>query len=60
MIQTISYPLTVVLNIPFDQPQTGPRVFYKNLNQYVKIDITIPKDIPAGYSIRYVITGGTI
>jgi len=60
MIRTVSYSMNVVLNIPFNQPQTGPRVFYKNVIQYVKIDITIPKDVPAGYSIRYVLTGGTI
>jgi len=60
MIKTVSYPLTVVLGIPFDQPLTGPRSFYKSLTQYVKVDITIPKAVPDGYAIRYVLTGGTI
>ena len=60
LIKTVTYPLTVALGIPFDQPQIGSRVFYKSLTQYVKVDITIPKAVPAGYSIRYVLTGGTI
>ena len=60
LIKTVSYPLTVTLGMPFDQSMTGPRVFYKDISQYVKIDITIPKAVPLGYSIRYVITGGTI
>lgn len=60
MIKTVSYAMNVVLNVPFNQPQLGPRVFYKDVIQYVKVDITIPKDVPSGYSIRYVFTGGTI
>ena len=60
MIRTVSYPMTVALHIPFNQAQAGPRQFYKSVTQYVKIDITIPKDVPTGYSIRYVLTGGTL
>lgn len=60
LIKTVTYPLTVALGIPFDQPKDGPRVFYKDLTQYVKVDITIPKAVPQGYAIRYVLTGGTI
>jgi hypothetical protein len=56
----VTYPLITALGIPFDMPQTGPRVYYKNLKQYVKVDITIPKAVPVGYSIRYELTGGTI
>lgn len=59
-IKTVTYPMSVTLGIPFDQPRDGPRVFYKNLIQYVKVDITIPKAVPEGYAIKYVLTGGTI
>ncbi len=59
-IQTVSYSLPVALGFPFDQPQGGPKIFYKSIIQYVKVDITIPKAVPEGYAIRYVFTGGTI
>lgn len=45
-IKTVTYPLTVALGLPFDQSQDGPKVFYKDLTQYVKVDITIPKAVP--------------
>ena len=50
----------VTLGFPYDQSPTGPRLFYKSTYQYVKVDVTIPKTVPTGYSIRIVITGGAI
>lgn len=46
--------------MPFGQQQLGSRVFFKNTYQYLRLDVLIPKTVPIGYSIRFVLTGGTV
>jgi hypothetical protein len=59
-IATVTQDLVVTMGFPFDQAALAPRQFYKYLYQYVKIDVNIPKTLPAGYAIRIKYTGGWI
>jgi hypothetical protein len=33
--------------------------FYKNINQYIKVRVTIPQTVPEGYSLKIVYTSGS-
>jgi hypothetical protein len=51
-IATVSYPLSLTFGLPYGAPFEGPMRFYQYLNQYVQLTITIPYNVPSGYSIR--------
>jgi hypothetical protein len=45
-IETVTFPLTVTLGLPYDMSIGGPRQFYRGEEQYVQIKIIIPNAIP--------------
>lgn len=40
------------LGLPYDIPLTGPCQFYRNDEQYVKLNTVIPYKFPEGYMIK--------